>query len=186
MKLYIKNMVCSRCKMMVKTELEKAGLQPVSIDLGEVEIKEAPTPAQLKRLETSLNALGFELIDDQKSRIIEQIKTLIIEHVHYAETQSPLKLSALLTSKLNYDYGYLSNLFSAVEGSTIEKYYIAQRIEKVKELLVYNELSLSEIAFQLSYSSVAYLSSQFKQITGMTPSAFKALQGSKRTNLEDI
>ncbi|WP_114939586.1 AraC family transcriptional regulator [Mucilaginibacter endophyticus] len=186
MKLYIKNMVCSRCKMMVKTELEKAGLQPLSVDLGEVEVKEAPSTSQLKQLESSLNELGFELIDDQKSRLIEQIKTLIIEHVHYNETQSPLKLSALLTSKLNYDYGYLSNLFSAVEGTTIEKYHIAQRIEKVKELLVYNELNLSEIAFQLGYSSVAYLSSQFKQVTGMTPSAFKALQGSKRRNLEDI
>jgi AraC-like DNA-binding protein len=186
MKLYIKNMVCSRCKIMVKRELEKAGLQPVMVDLGEVEVKEAPTPIQLKQLESSLNYLGFDLIDDQKSRLIEQIKTLIVEHVHYAEARSPLKLSALLTSKLNYDYGYLSNLFSAVEGSTIEKYYIAQRIEKVKELLIYNELNLSEIAFQLGYSSVAYLSSQFKQVTGMTPSAFKALQGSKRRNLEDI
>lgn len=179
-------MVCSRCKMMVKTELEKVGLQPVAIELGEVEVKEAPAHSQLKQLQGSLSNLGFELIDDQKSRLIEQIKTLIIEHVHYTETQSPLKLSALLTSKLHYDYGYLSNLFSAVEGTTIEKYHIAQRIEKVKELLVYNELTLSEIAFQLGYSSVAYLSSQFKQVTGMTPSVFKTLQGSKRRNLEDI
>lgn len=179
-------MVCSRCKMMVKTELEKAGLQPLAVDLGEVEVQEAPSPSQLKQLEGSLNQLGFELIDDQKSRLIEQIKTLIIGHVHYTDAQSPLKLSAVLTSKLNYEYGYLSNLFSAVEGTTIEKYYIAQRIEKVKELLVYNELNLSEIAFQLGYSSVAYLSSQFKQVTGMTPSAFKALQGNKRRNLEDI
>ncbi len=179
-------MVCSRCKMMVKTELEKVGLQPFAVDLGEVEVQEAPSPSQLKQLEKSLNELGFELIDDQKSRLIEQIKTLIIGQVHYTDAQSPLKLSALLTSKLNYDYGYLSNLFSAVEGTTIEKYHIAQRIEKVKELLIYSELNLSEIAFQLGYSSVAYLSSQFKQVTGMTPSAFKALQGSKRRNLEDI
>lgn len=179
-------MVCSRCKMMVKAELEKAGMPTVSVDLGEVEVKELPTPEQLKQVESSLKDLGFELIDDQKSRLIEQIKTIIIDLVHHTETQSPLKLSALLTSKLHYDYGHLSNLFSAVEGSTIEKYYIAQRIEKVKELLVYNELNLSEIAFQLGYSSVAHLSSQFKQVTGMTPSAFKALQGSKRRNLEDI
>jgi AraC-like DNA-binding protein len=186
MKLYIKNMVCSRCKMVVKTELEKAGMHPFTVDLGEVEVKDIPAPEQLKQLESSLNDLGFELIDDQKSRLIEQIKTIIIEQVHHTDTQSPLKLSALLTSKLHYDYSHLSNLFSAVEGSTIEKYYIALRIEKVKELLVYNELNLSEIAFQLSYSSVAHLSSQFKQVTGMTPSAFKALQGSKRRNLEDI
>ncbi|MEO3402357.1 AraC family transcriptional regulator [Mucilaginibacter sp. CAU 1740] len=186
MKLYIKNMVCRRCKIMVKSELEKAGLHPLSIELGEVELEQVPADGQLKQLSSSLNELGFELIDDQKSRLIEQIKTLIIEQVHYADGQSPLKLSAVLTSKLNYDYGYLSNLFSAVEGTTIEKYHIAQRVEKVKELLVYNELSLSEIAFQLGYSSVAYLSSQFKQVTGLTPSAFKALQGSKRKNLEDI
>jgi AraC-like DNA-binding protein len=186
MKLYIKNMVCHRCKLMVKTELEKAGMLPLTIELGEVEVQEAPSPAQLKQLEGTLNEIGFELIDDQKSRLIEQIKTVIIEHVHHSESQSPLKLSALLTAKLNYDYNYLSNLFSAVEGSTIEKYYIAQRTEKVKELLVYNELSLSEIAFQLGYSSVAYLSSQFKQVTGLTPSAFKALQGTKRKNIEEI
>ncbi|AYL98144.1 helix-turn-helix domain-containing protein [Mucilaginibacter celer] len=186
MKLYIKNMVCRRCKIMVKSELEKAGLRPLSIELGEVELEQVPAGDQLKQLSSSLNELGFELIDDQKSRLIEQIKTLIIEQVHYADGQSPLKLSAVLTSKLNYDYGYLSNLFSAVEGTTIEKYLIAQRVEKVKELLVYNELSLSEIAFRLGYSSVAYLSSQFKQVTGLTPSAFKALQGSKRKNLEDI
>jgi AraC-like DNA-binding protein len=186
MKLYIKNMVCSRCKMVVKNEVEKAGLQVLDVELGEVEIKTPPTSQQQMKLTASLNQLGFELIDDQKSRLIEQIKTTIIEHVHYADAPAALKLSAVLADKLSYDYGYLSNLFSAVEGSTIEKYYISQRIEKVKELLVYNELSLSQIAYQLGYSSVAYLSSQFKQVTGMTPSAFKNLQGSKRKNIEDL
>jgi len=172
--------------MVVKNELEKVGLQVLDVELGEVEIKTPPTHQQQMQLIASLNQLGFELIDDQKSRLIEQIKTIIIEHVHYSDAPTPLKLSAVLADKLNYDYGYLSNLFSAVEGSTIEKYYINQRIEKVKELLVYNELSLSQIAYQLGYSSVAYLSSQFKQVTGMTPSAFKNLQGSKRKNIEDL
>lgn len=172
--------------MVVRSELEKAGLLVLGVELGEVEIKNPPTNQQQMKLTSSLNKLGFELIDDQKSRLIEQIKTIIIEHVHYTDTPAPLKLSAILTDKLNYDYGYLSNLFSEVEGSTIEKYYINQRIEKVKELLVYNELSLSQIAFQLGYSSVAYLSSQFKQVTGMTPSAFKNLQGNKRKNIEDL
>ncbi|WP_439695526.1 helix-turn-helix domain-containing protein [Mucilaginibacter sp. AW1-7] len=186
MKLYIKNMVCSRCKMVVKSELEKVGLQVLNVELGEVEIKTPPTNQQQMELTASLSQLGFELIDDQKSRLIEQIKTIIIEQVHYTDAPAPLKLSAVLADRLNYDYGYLSNLFSAVEGSTIEKYYITQRIEKVKELLVYNELSLSQIAYQLGYSSVAYLSSQFKQVTGMTTSAFKNLQGSKRKNIEDL
>ncbi|QEC76814.1 helix-turn-helix domain-containing protein [Mucilaginibacter ginsenosidivorax] len=186
MKLYIKNMVCSRCKMVVRSELEKAGLQVLGVELGEVEIKNPPTNLQQMKLTASLKQLGFELIDDQKSRLIEQIKTTIIGQVHYADAPAPLKLSAILADKLNYDYGYLSNLFSEVEGSTIEKYYINQRTEKVKELLVYNELSLSQIAFQLGYSSVAYLSSQFKQVTGMTPSAFKKLQGNKRKNIEDL
>jgi AraC-like DNA-binding protein len=186
MKLYVKNMVCSRCKMVVKNELEKAGMEPLSVELGEVELKEKPQLAQLEQLEKSLNALGFEIIDNQKSRLIEQIKTQIIKLVHYTDTAVPLKLSAILADNLHHDYSYLSNLFSSVEGTTIEKYYIAQKIEKVKELLIYNELSLSEIAFQLGYSSVAHLSAQFKQVTGMTPSNFKSLQGHKRKNIEDL
>lgn len=172
--------------MVVKNELEKVGLQVLDVELGEVEIKTPPTSGQKIALTAALNQLGFELIDDQKSRLIEQIKTLIIEHVHHTQATVNLKLSALLADKLHYDYGYLSNLFSAVEGTTIEKYYINQRIEKAKELLVYNELNLSQIAFRLGYSSVAYLSSQFKQVTGMTPSAFKTVQGHKRKNIEDL
>ncbi|MEZ2338133.1 helix-turn-helix domain-containing protein [Mucilaginibacter sp. RCC_168] len=186
MKLYIKNMVCNRCKMAVQTELEKAGLEPLSVELGEVALKKSPEAQQLQALEKSLTSLGFELIDNQKSRLIEQIKTEIIKLVHYTDTANPLKLSVLLADHLNHDYSYLSNLFSSVEGTTIEKYYIAQKIEKVKELLIYNELSLSEISYQLGYSSVAHLSAQFKQVTGMTPSQFKRLQKHDRKSIDAV
>ena len=185
-KLYIKNMVCNRCKTAVQTELGKAGLEPLSVELGEISLKEKPGDKQLQQLEKSLTALGFEMIDNQKSRLIEQIKTEIIKLVHYTDTSNPLKLSVLLTDHLHHDYSYLSNLFSSVEGTTIEKYYIAQKIEKVKELLIYNELSLSEISYQLGYSSVAHLSAQFKQVTGMTPSHFKGLQNHHRKNIDDV
>lgn len=179
-------MVCNRCKMAVTTELEKAGIEPLSVELGEITLKEKPEAKQLDQLAKSLTGLGFEMIDNQKSRLIEQIKTQIIKLVHYADTTTQLKLSAILADHLNHDYSYLSNLFSAVEGTTIEKYYIAQKIERAKELLVYNELSLSEIANQMGYSSVAYLSAQFKQVTGMTPSQFKSLQGHGRKNIDDV
>jgi AraC-like DNA-binding protein len=179
-------MVCNRCKMAVKTELEKAGIEPLSLELGEITLNENPTEKQLDGLGKALSALGFEIIDNQKSRLIEQIKTQIIKLVHYTDGATTLKLSAILTDQLHHDYSYLSNLFSAVEGTTIEKYYIAQKIERVKELLVYNELSLSEISYQMSYSSVAHLSAQFKQVTGMTPSQFKSLQIHHRQNLDDV
>nr|WP_253952253.1 helix-turn-helix transcriptional regulator [Mucilaginibacter sp. SG564] len=185
-KLYIKNMVCNRCKTAVQTELEKAGLEPLSIELGEVSLKQNPEAQQIKELEKSLTSLGFELIDNQKSRLIEQIKTEIIKLVHYTDTTKTLKLSAILADHLHHDYSYLSNLFSSVEGTTIEKYYIAQKIERVKELLIYNELSLSEISYQLGYSSVAHLSAQFKQVTGLTPSQFKGLQSHHRKNIDDV
>lgn len=186
MKLYIRNMVCDRCKMAVKTELEKAGIVPDQIELGEVSLEKAPQAAQLVQLRNGLKSLGFELIDDHKSRIIEQIKTTIIELVHYQARTQALKLSAILADKLNHEYTYLSNLFSSVEGQTIEKYYILQKIERVKELLVYNELTLSQIAYQLGYSSVAHLSAQFKQVTGLTTSAFKALRNYKRAGLDKL
>ena len=179
-------MVCNRCKMAVQTELEKVGLEPLSLELGEIALKQSPETQQLKELEKSLTFLGFELIDNQKSRLIEQIKTEIIKLVHYTDTTNSLKLSVILADHLHHDYSYLSNLFSSVEGTTIEKYYIAQKIEKVKELLIYNEFSLSEISYQLGYSSVAHLSAQFKQVTGMTPSQFKALQNHHRKNIDDV
>lgn len=179
-------MVCSRCKMAVKAELEKAGLHPVTVELGEIEIKEEPTPEILQELNNSLKNIGFEIIDDRKSRMIEKIKNVIIELIHHSDENISVNLSEYISQKLHYDYSYLSNLFSEVEGITIEKYFIGQRIEKVKELLKYDELTLSEIAFRLGYSSVAYLSNQFKKQTGLTPSFYKTMKQNSRKNIEDL
>lgn len=184
--LYIKNMVCNRCIMVVQNELDKLGLSVKNIKLGEVLLDKELTPDKKNNLETILTPLGFEVIDDKKSRIIEQIKTHIINLVHHHNNNIKNNLSDVLSSKLHHDYNYLSNLFSEVEGITIEKYFIAQKIEKVKELLVYDELSLSEIAFRLNYSSVAYLSNQFKKVTGLTPSHFKKIKEDKRKPLDDL
>lgn len=179
-------MVCNRCILVVKTELEKLDLDVVNIGLGEVDFNSDLTDSQLKMIDTRLQALGFELIDDKKSKLIEKIKNIIIDLVHRKDGELKNNLSDILKKELNQDYNYLSNLFSEVEGSTIEKYFIAQKIEKVKELLVYDELSLSEIAFQLNYSSVAYLSNQFKKVTGLTPSYFKRIKEVKRKPLDQV
>jgi YesN/AraC family two-component response regulator len=179
-------MVCSRCKMVVSAELEKNGLSPKTVDLGEVEIEEELTKEQLHKLGPSFKKLGFELIDNKKSRIIEKIKNEIVKLVHHSNDNISINFSDHLAASLHYDYGYLSNLFSEVEGTTIEKYFITQKIEKAKELLIYDELSLSEIADQLGYSSVAYLSAQFKKVTGLTPSYYKSLKEHKRRNIEDL
>ena len=157
-------MVCNRCIMVVQNEMDKLGLAVEHIKLGEVTLEKEPTDSERTALEGALVSLGFEVIDDKKSRIIEKIKNTIIELVHHQDNEAKTNLSDVLSEKLHHDYNYLSNLFSEVEGTTIEKYFIAQKIERVKELLVYDELSLSEIAFQLNYSSVAYLSNQFKKL----------------------
>ncbi len=185
-KLYIKNMVCNRCILVVKNELEKLHLTPKNIGLGEVSLAEDLSPDQINTIQSALLPLGFELIDDKKSKIIEKIKNTIIQLVHHQEEDMKLNLSEVLKQELNHDYNYLSNLFSDVEGTTIEKYYIAQKIEKVKELLVYDELTLSEIAHQLNYSSVAYLSNQFKKVTGLTPSHFKQIKEQKRKPIDKV
>lgn len=179
-------MVCNRCIMVVQHELDKLGLTALSIKLGEVIFEDSPTPEEKARLEEALLGLGFQVIDDKKGRIIEKIKNTIIELVHHQDNDAKNNLSDVLSAKLHHDYNYLSNLFSEVESTTIEKYFIAQKIERVKELLVYDELSLSEIAFQLNYSSVAYLSNQFKKITGLTPSHFKQIKGEKRKPLDEV
>jgi len=172
--------------MVVQQEVEKLGLNVRSIKLGEVTLDSELSEEQKEALQKALTALGFELIDNRKSRIIEKIKTIIIDLVHYQNNNLSTNLSDLLSSELNHDYSYLSNLFSEVEGTTIEKYFIAQKIEKVKELLVYDELSLSEIAFRLNYSSVAYLSNQFKKVTGLTPGHFKQIREDKRKPLDKV
>ncbi len=179
-------MVCNRCIMAVKNELEKFGHQPLHITLGEVLLSNEMTDNEKEIFSQQLKTLGFEMIDDKKSRIIGQIKSSIIEIVHHQNGDLKSNLSDYLSDRLHHDYTYLSNLFSETEGTTIEKYFITQKIEKVKELLVYDELSLSEIAAKMNYSSVAYLSNQFKKVTGLTPTYFKNIKESKRRPLDEL
>ncbi len=186
MKLYIRNMVCSRCKLVVKAELERLHLHPTQVDLGEVEIEENLSSDQQKQLNGALLKFGFEIIDTRKSKIIEKIKNLIIDLVHQRKSKLHTNLSTYLAKEINADYNYISNLFTDVEGTTIEQYFIAQKIEKVKEFLVYDELSLSEIAFELNYSSVSHLSKQFKKVVGLTPSHFKELKDKKRLPIDKL
>ena len=179
-------MVCIRCKMVVKSELDKLGVNYTTVELGEADIRESLSPAQLDRLSLALKKSGLELMDDKKSILVEKIKAVIIELVHYNEEQIRLNLSDYLSEKLNHNYTYLANLFSEVKGTTIENFYLAHKIEKVKELLVYDELNLTEIAYKLHYSSVAHLSNQFKKMTGLTPSHFKNLKHKRRSTLENM
>jgi YesN/AraC family two-component response regulator len=186
MKLFIKNMVCNRCIMVVQSELEHAGYPPLKVQLGEAELKEELSADQREKLGSRMKVLGFEIIDDSRGKLIEKIKQTIIQLVHHSRENLRMNYSDYIASQLNRDYGYLSGLFSEVEGITIEKYIIQQKIEKVKELLVYNELTLSEIAYQMGYSSVAHLSGQFKKITGLTPSHFKQVKENKRKPIDLI
>jgi len=172
--------------MMVQNELDKLDLNVKNIRLGEVTFDKELIVEEKRKLDEALTLLGFQVIDDKKSLIIEKIKNIIIDLVHHQNNDAKTNLSDVLSSQLHHDYNYLSNLFSDIEGTTIEKYFIAQKIEKVKELLVYDELSLSEIAFQLNYSSVSYLSNQFKKVTGLTPSHFKEVKEVKRKPLDEI
>ncbi len=186
MKLYVKNMVCNRCIVAVKAALEKQGLHPVSVDLGEVEVAEEISDNQKEELNVIFEALGFELINDRKSRWIEKIKNLIVDLIYYRKEPPKMTFSEYISENLNHDYSYLSKLFSEVQGVTIEQYFIAQKIERVKELLVYDELSLSEIAYKLNYSSVSHLSRQFKKVTGLVPSHFRQLQAKKRKPIDEV
>jgi len=179
-------MVCIRCKMVVKSELEKLGLHYIIINLGEAEIMEEISAEQLSSLNIGLKRSGLELMDDKKSILVEKIKTSIIELVHYTDEQIKVNLSDYLSKKLDHDYTYLSNLFSEVKGTTIENFYLTHKIEKVKELIVYDELNLTEIALKLHYSSVAHLSNQFKKMTGLTPSHFKNLKHKRRNALGNV
>ncbi len=186
MKVHVKNMVCHRCKLAVEQVLTSSGYHVQQVELGEATINEDLNTEQLKALDAQLKHLGFELIDDRKAKLVERIKNLIIDRVHHHQDIFSINLSDYIAEKLHYEYNYLSNLFSEAEGTTIEKYYISQKIEKVKELLIYDELTLSEIAYRMGYSSVAYLSNQFKKETGFTPSYFKAIKENKRRNIEEL
>lgn len=186
MTLYIKYMVSLRCKMIVRDELLKLGLKYVSLDLGVVETNEEITEKQRQQLHKGLLHFGLELLDDKKAVLIERIKNVIIEMIHYSEELPKVNYSDYISEKLNYDYTYLSNVFSEVKGITIQQYIIHNKIERVKELLLYNELNLTEISYQLHYSSVAHLSNQFKKVTGLTPSFFRQLKQKRKGNLENL
>lgn len=185
-KLYIKNMVCARCISAVKSQLDRLNIGYVSVVLGEVELTGALDVQQKEELREALLSLGFELIDDRRSRLIEQVKSIIIELVHYSDEELKVNLSDYIAEKVHLDYRHISDLFSEVTGYTIEKYYIAQKVERIKELLVYDELSLSEIADMLNYSSVAHLSAQFKKVTGLTPTYYKKVGADKRKPLDKV
>ena len=185
--IYIKNMVCNRCIRVITEDLEKLGIAIESIELGKVVISGDVSEEELRQIEKALLSSGFELINDRQHQIIDQVKTIIIEYIHHDKFKPEhINLSDFLEQQVSVNYFSLSKLFSSVEGITIEKYAILQKIERVKELLVYNELSLGEIAFDLGYSSVAHLSGQFKQVTGLTPTAFKKMTRSRRKPLDQI
>lgn len=186
MKLWIKYMVSIRCKMVVKAELEKLGLRYTVVDLGEADIIDSISNEQREQLRLALSKSGLELMDDKKAILVERIKKVVVEMVHYADELPKVKTSEYISGKLKLDYTYLANLFSEVVGITIEHYIIAHKIEKVKELLMYDELNLTEISYRLNYSSVAHLSNQFKKVTGLTPSYFRKLKARRSSMLEDI
>jgi AraC-like DNA-binding protein len=179
-------MVSIRCKMMVKDELKKLGLHFIVVDLGEVEIMENITAEQREQLKNGLHNCGLELMDDKKAILIAKIKSVVVEMVHYADELPKTNFSDYLSEKLTHDYTYMANLFSEVQGTTIEQYIIAHKIEKIKELIIYDELNITEIAWKMNYSSVAHLSNQFKKATGLSPSHFKKLKDKRRTPIEEV
>ena len=187
MKLSIKNMVCQRCIMVVKQELEKHYLTADTIQLGEITFKEDLSEEQITLLKNGLFVHGFEVLDDRKAMIIEKVKNIIVTIIHSnEEVDIKRNFSDIIAQQIPIDYNYISSIFSTTEGITIEQFIILQRIERVKELLVYNELSLSEIAYKLGYSNVQHLSTQFKKITGLTPSHFKLVKENKRKSLDQL
>jgi len=179
-------MVCNRCIMVVKQEFEKAGLKPAEVKMGEVELNNLPSENELLKINSRLQELGFEILDNQKQKMIERIKNLLIDKIQSGEIEEHFILSNFLSKKLNKEYSQLSRLFSEVEGMTIEQFFIQQKIEKVKEWIAYDELTLSEIAGRLGYSSVAHLSAQFKKVTGLTPSHVKKHGTNNRKSLDNI
>lgn len=185
-RLLIKNMVCQRCILTVETILRNQDILFTKVSLGEAELNGALPERKIKDVEKELKKVGFELIETRVSKIIEDIKKLVLEYIAHEPDEKKLKLSSFITKQIHYDYSYLSDLFSSIEGITIEQFFIVQRIEKVKELLVYEELSLTEIAYQTGFSSVHHLSAQFKKITGLTPSHFKKVRAEKRKPIDKL
>ena len=186
MKLYIKYMVSNRCKLAVKEDLKRLGLHFIVVDLGEVEIMETLSAEQHEQVKNTLLSSGFELMDDKRAVLIEKIKNTIIEMVHHSDEIIKTNFSIYLSEKLKHDYTYLANLFSEVQGTTIEQFIISHKIERIKELIIYGELNITEIAWKMNYSSVAHLSNQFKKMTGLTPSHFKQLKDKRRNPIEEV
>lgn len=179
-------MVSSRCKASVKETLRKLGLHFVMVDLGEIEVMETLTPEQRMQLNTELQKTGLELMDDKRAVLIERIKITVVEMVHHSDEIIKVNFSDYLAEKLNHDYTYLSNLFSEIQGSTIEQFVIQHKVERIKELIIYGELNITEIAWKMNYSSVAHLSNQFKKVTGLSPTHFKNMKNRRRRPIEDI
>lgn len=179
-------MVSTRCKMVVKEELKKLGLHFMVVDLGEVDVMENISIDEREKLKAALLLSGLELMDDKKAVLIEKIKNVIIEMVHHSDEVIKINFSNYLSEKLNHDYTYLANLFSEVQGTTIEQFLISHKVERIKELIIYGELNITEIAWKMNYSSVAHLSNQFKKVTGLSPSHFKQLKDKRRSPIEEI
>jgi AraC-like DNA-binding protein len=186
LKLYIKYMVSTRCKMAVKDALRELGLHFILVDLGEVDIMENISTGQRDQLKIALLDSGLELMDDKRAVLIEKIKNTIVEMVHHSDEIIKINFSEYLSEKLNHDYTYLANLFSEVQGTTIEQFIISHKVERIKELIIYDELNITEIAWKMNYSSVAHLSNQFKKVTGLSPSHFKQLKEKRRSPIEEI
>ena len=186
MKLIVRYMVCNRCKVAVNGVMEELGIQPTRIDLGEVELPDPVSPALLEQIREGLRKTGLELIDDKHAMLVEQIKSIIVTLIHHTSEPLRINFSDYLSEKLDYNYTYLSNLFSDIVGTTIEHYIVMHKIERVKELILYDDLNITEIADLMHYSSVAHLSRQFKQITGLTPTFFRSLKDKRRKSLNDI
>ncbi|WP_272151833.1 helix-turn-helix domain-containing protein [Tenacibaculum aiptasiae] len=186
MKLYIKYMVSHRCKLMVKKELKALGVKCLEVDLGVIELLENITAEQKEQLKINLHRSGLELLDNKRAILVESIKNVIIEMIHYSDVLPKVNYSDFISEKMGYDYTYLSNVFSEVKGITIQQFIIFNKIERVKELLLYDEMTLTQISYRLNYSSVAHLSNQFKKITGLTPTFYKGIANKRRRNLEDM
>ena len=186
MKLYVKNMACLSCKVVVKEALEELEIHPVKVELGEIETKEELTKDDKEKLNKKIKQVGLEILESKQGLLIEKIRKVAVDYVYHTEEKIITNFSLYLSSKLNYSYTYLSNFFSEVEATTIEQYVIAMKIERIKELIMFEDFTLTEIAYKLHYSSVAHLSSQFKKVTGLTPSHFKALKKKRRIAIQNL
>lgn len=186
MKLYIKNMACESCKLVVKDALEELDISPVKVELGEIEVREDLSDDEKRMLNSKIKKAGLELLERKQGALIEKIRKVMVDYVYKSDEKPNIKFSVLLSEELGHNYTYLANFFSEVEATTIEQYIIALKIERIKELIIFGEYTLSEIAHMVHYSSVAHLSSQFKKITGLTPSHFKALKEKRRVTIQDL